>query len=330
MEYAKLGSSNVTVSRVVLGTWAIGGYWWGGTDDDDAVAAIHKALDMGMNTLDTAPIYGFGHSEQVVGRAIKGRRDTVVVATKCGLTWPAGQEFDVFKGIAADGSKVKVTRVLKRETILAELEASLTRLGTDYVDLYQCHWPDPQTPIEETMEALSLILKQGKARAIGVSNFPADLIARSLACAPITSDQPLYNMLDRGIEHDVLPLCRKHGLGVIVYSPLLQGLLTGAVSMSRTFPEGDQRNWKPWFQPKNRKKVLDLLDKVQPLAEKHGRTLGQVAINWLLQQQGVTAAIVGARKPDQVWENAGAVDWKLDEDDVIAIRLWLNQLGGPE
>jgi aryl-alcohol dehydrogenase-like predicted oxidoreductase len=303
---------------------------WGGTDDEDAIESIRAAVDAGMSTIDTAPMYGFGHSEKVVGRAIADlAREDVVICTKCGLRWDLeeGQEF--FDTTDRHGNEYTVYRNLKKHSILEEIDRSLERLGVDYVDLYQCHWPDNTTEIPETMEALNQILEEGKARAVGVSNFTPEMIEECLEHGTIVSNQPEYCMLCRDIEEGVLPCCRKNDVGVIVYSPLHQGLLTGKVTMDREFEEGDQRNWKPWFQPINRRRALDFLDKVRPIAEKHDKTLAQVAINWVLCQDGITSAIVGARNPQQVQENAEGAGWRLTEEELAQIREWLEDLGGP-
>jgi len=331
MQYRQLGSSGLKVSEVILGTWAIGGWMWGGTDDEQAVAAINRALDLGMNTIDTAPMYGFGHSERIVGKAIRGRRrDEIILATKCGLRWDLEEGEFFFETQDEEGKPCKVYRNLKKHSILEEADRSLERLGVDYIDLYQCHWPDSTTPLEETMEALVQLLEQGKIRAIGVSNFTEQMIEECLRHGPVASDQPLYNMLDRDIEEGLQSYCAQKNVALIVYSPLHQGLLTGKVTMDRTFAEGDQRNWKPWFRPQNRRRVLEFLEKVRPIAESHEKTLSQLAINWCLCQPGVSSAIVGARRPEQVDENAGGSGWRLSEEELRRIRTWMEGLGGPQ
>jgi aryl-alcohol dehydrogenase-like predicted oxidoreductase len=330
VDYITLGDSDLKVSRVIFGAWAIGGWKWGGADEDRGIAAIQRAMDVGINAIDTAPIYGFGRSESLVGRAIAGRRDELLLATKCGLRWDLAEGERFFETEDEEGNERTVYRDLRPESVLEEIERSLERLGADYVDLYQCHWPDSTTPIGETMDAMARILEAGKARAIGVSNFTPRMIDECRRHGTITSDQPLFNMLDRDVEEDVLPYCAEHGVGVICYSPLHQGLLTGEVTMDRQFNEGDQRNDKPWFQPENRRRVLAFLDKVRPIAEGHGRTLAQVAINWCLCQRGISAAIVGARRPEQVEENAGGTGWQLTGEELQQIRGWLAELDGPQ
>jgi len=331
LEYRQLGNSDLKVSPIIFGAWAAGGWFWGPQDDDDSVRAIQAAIDAGINCIDTAPIYGMGHSEEVVGKAIKGRRDKVFLATKCGLRWDTPGEGSnpwTYKGL--DSTECTVVRNLRKAAIVAEAEQSLKRLGTDVIDLYQCHWPDPSAPIAETMEAMVTLKQQGKIRAIGVSNFTPEMMAECLCHAPLASDQPPYSLLRRDIEADVLPFCRQHNVGVIVYSPLEQGILTGRVTMERTFPEGDYRSGRPWFQPANRRRILDALEKVRPIAEAHNATLGQVAAAWIIAQPGVAAAIVGARNPDQARENARAADIRLSAADLQTIRSTFEALGKPQ
>ena len=329
MEYANLGTSDLEVPRVIYGAWAIGGWMWGGTDDQKAVEAINAAIDSGINMVDTAPAYGFGHSEKVVGQAIRGRRDEVKIATKCGLVWDREEGEHFFDSEDNDGNPVSVYRNLKKDSILEEVDRSLERLGVDYIDLYQCHWPDSTTPLEETMEALNRLYDEGKIKAVGVSNFTPEMIEECRCHGPVHSDQPPYDMLRRDAEEKLLPHAAENDLGVIVYSPLHQGLLTGKVTMDREFNEGDQRRNKPWFQPENRRRVLDFLDKVRPIAESHEKTLAQVAINWCLCQEGITSAIVGARRPEQVRENAGGAGWRLADEEISQIRKWLEGLDEP-
>jgi aryl-alcohol dehydrogenase-like predicted oxidoreductase len=275
-------------------------------------------------------MYGFGHSERIVGEAIKGRRDRVQIATKCGLVWDRTDGESFFESKDNSGRPVKVFRCLKKDNILREADLSLERMGIDCIDLFQCHWPDKTTPLKETMEALTQLLREGKVKAIGVSNFTAEMIQECLKHGPVHSDQPPYDMLTRDMEKDVLPCCRKNNVGVVVYSPLHQGLLTGKVTMDRKFNEGDQRNWRPWFKPQNRGRVLEFLQRVQPIADAHNKTLAQVAINWCLCQNGITCAIVGARRPDQVVENAGGAGWKLTPSEITQIRGWLEALGAAQ
>lgn len=325
MQYRKLGTSSLEISEVGLGTWAIGGWWWGGTDDEKAIQTIRRAIDLGVTFIDTAPMYGYGHSEEIVGKAIEGRRDKIVLATKCGLNWWS-EEGEYF----FTSERGKVFRCLKKHSILKEVDDSLQRLKTEYIDLYQCHWPDKTTPLAETMEAMMTLLDQGKIRAIGVSNFTVEMMEECLKHGVIHSLQPRYNMLDRTIEKELLPFCREHNIGVVVYSPLEQGVLTGKVTLDRKFPPGDMRPSQPWFQKHNLKRALEFLDKIKVIADAHEVTLAQLAINWVLCQPGVTCAIVGARRPEQAEDNVKGSGWALTEEELKRIREWLEELGEPE
>ena len=329
MELRQLGKSDLKVTPVVFGAWAIGGWFWGGTDDAEAVTAIRAAVDAGINTIDTAPMYGFGHSEEIVGKALKGIRDKVIVATKCGLRWNRTDGDFHFVAQDEQNRSHRIYKVLKPDSIIEECELSLKRLNVDVIDLYQCHWPDTTTPIADTMGALMKLKEQGKIRAIGVSNFTPAMMRECLTTAPLASDQPKYSLLAREIEADVLPFCRENGIGVIVYSPLAQGLLTGKVTMDRQFAPGDLRVNTPWFQPQNRQRVLDALGRIRPIADAHRATLGQVAINWVINTPGVTSAIVGARNAAQVRENVHAAEFRLSEEEQSFIRSTFESLGKP-
>ena len=330
MQYRQLGTSDLEVPAIVFGAWAIGGWYWGPQDDAESIRTVHAALDAGITCIDTAPMYGMGHSEEVVGRAVKGRRDQVLIATKCGLRWDTPDEGDdYFTCRMPDGSEHPVRRNLHKRAILEEIEINLKRLNTDYIDLYQCHWPCASAPIDETMDALVTLKGQGKIRAIGVSNFPPEIMAECLAAGPLASDQPPYSLLRRGAEDDVLPFCREHRIGVIVYSPLQQGLLTGKMTPDRELHDDDYRKRQKWFTPTNRRRVLDALDQIRPIADAHDATLAQTVLAWTVAQPGLTAAIVGARTPEQAVENARAGDLALADDEIARIRSVFEGLGGP-
>ena len=320
MQYRQLGDSDIKVPVVSLGAWAIGGWMWGGTDDDAAIAAIRRAIDVGITCIDTAPIYGMGHSECIVGKAIRGMRDQVVLATKCGLRWDIQEGEFFFDTRMPDGTRTKVFRNLKPDSIRYECEQSLLRLGVDVIDIYQCHWPDATTPLEDTMEVLLDLQRQGKIRAIGVSNFTVQMMETCLKCGPIVSDQPPYSLLRREIENDVLPFCVKRNMGILAYSPLAHGLLTGKITPDREFPENDLRRTHPWFTKENRAKVAAFLEKIRPIAEGHNATLGQLAVAWVIAQKGITSALVGARTPAQVEENARAAEIKLTKEELTRVR----------
>jgi len=328
MTLRQLGSSELKVSPVFFGAWALGGWYWGRTDDAEAIRAIHASIDAGVHCIDTAPVYGFGHGEEIVGRAIHGRRGRVVLATKCGLRWDVEQGESYFKTTHA-GTTYAVFRNLRKDSIITECERSLQRLKTDVIDLYQCHWPDKTTPLEETMDAMLTLRQQGKIRAIGVSNFTPAMMEECLRYAPLASDQPEYSLLNRDIEKDVVPFCQQHQIGLIVYKPIMQGLLTGKVTLEWTFAAGDFRGHQPWFKPENRARVLGALEKITPIADAHHATLAQLVIAWTIRQPGITSAIVGARTPEQARENARAAHIVLNEEEDRTIRSTFEALGAP-
>lgn len=314
MQYRPLGQSGIEASVVGLGAWAIGGWGWGGTDESDAIDAINTAIDNGINLVDTAPAYGLGLSEEIIGKAVNGRRDQVVIATKCGLVWHTSRGEFFFEEHGRP-----VHRYLGRESIRYEVEQSLKRLKTDYIDLLQTHWQDPTTPIEETMKTLMELRDEGKIRAIGVSNVTVEQMEEYRRVGPVDTDQELYNMLDRGIEEQLLPYDLKNGIAVLAYSPLALGLLTGKIGPEREFPEGDQRRTQWRFGQENRKKAAEMLEEFRPIADKHGITLAQAVIQWTINQPGLTHALVGARNAQQAEENARAGDPILTRDEVDAM-----------
>ncbi len=318
MQYRTLGQSKIQASTIGLGTWAIGGWMWGGADERDSIAAIHASLDAGVSLIDTAPVYGFGLSEEIVGKAIQGRRDKVVLATKCGMVCnpTVGEPKFRVNTIAPDPlGHIHVHIYLGPESIRKELEASLQRLGTDYVDLYQTHWQDPTTPIRETMGVLMDLKNEGKIRAIGVSNASAQQMKEYLECGAIDSDQEKYSMLDRQIEQDQCPFCLSHDIALLGYSPLAQGLLTGKMDPSREFDKGDLRYGNERFSRENRERIAHMLDAFRPIAESRGLSLAQLAIAWTLQQPCLTHVLCGARNTQQAQENAAAGDVELSSEE---------------
>jgi len=325
MEYRQLGSSPVRASVVTFGAWAIGGWMWGGADEDDAIEAIRTSLDLGVTSIDTAPIYGYGKSEELVGRAIAGRRDEAQILTKFCLRWDeeAGEHFfDMSEG----GKTVRIFRNARRASILKECEDSLRRLGTDRIDLYQCHWRDHTTPVEETIEACNELLQAGKTRAIGVSNFNVEEIETARRTGPLASNQPPYSMLNRGIEKDILPYCREHNIAILAYSPLHGGLLTGKFQPGHTFRPGDHRAGDPLYSPESIARVNAFLDRLRPIANGYGATLSQLVVRWTVQQPGLTVALVGARDAAQARENAGATDFRISDADMATIAALLQDL----
>ena len=319
MRYRALGQSGIEASIVGLGTWAIGGLGWGGTDEGESIRAIHAALDAGINLIDTAPVYGLGLSEEIVGKAVAHRRDRAVLATKCGHVWHIKKGRHAF-----DWGDRSVYIYLGPESVRYEIEQSLRRLRTDYVDLYQTHWPDPATPIEDTMAVLLRLKDQGKIRAIGVSNVTTDILESYQKCGQVDSDQERYSMLDRQIESGRLRKCRKSGIAMLAYSPLAQGLLTGKVGPYREFPEGDQRREYSHFSRDSRKKVIAFLDAIKPVADAHGLTVAQLVLAWTAYQPGITHVLAGARSPEQASENARAGEVELSEKELNCITETLN------
>jgi aryl-alcohol dehydrogenase-like predicted oxidoreductase len=317
MKTRKLGYTDMEFTVIGMGTWAIGGgdnpYGWGPQDDRDSIAAIQQAIDLGVNWLDTAKGYGHGHSEEVVGQAIKGRRDQVAVATKCGILWKE------------DGSDIYGH--LKADSIKRECESSLKRLGVDVIDLYQIHWPLPDEGIEEGWGAIADLIQEGKVRHGGVSNFSVEQLERIKDIHPIASLQPPYSLLERGVETNTLDYCRQNNIGVIVYSPMQAGLLTGKMTKERVaaMPADDWRRGAPHFQEPALSINLELVERLRTIAEKHNRPIPHVAIAWVLRRPEVTGAIVGGRTAAQVAENARAADFVLPEEDIVAIDELLHK-----
>ena len=314
MRYRLLGQSGIEASVVAFGAWAVGGWWWGGADDSESIAAIRRALDLGINFIDTAPAYGMGHSEEVVGKAIKGRRDEVVLATKCGLVWHVDSGNHFFHQ-----SGKSVRRYLGAESIRYEAEQSLRRLQTDHIDLYQTHWQDSTIPIAETMGTLLELKQEGKIRAIGVSNASVEQMDEYRKAGPLDADQEKYSMLDRRMDETQLPYCERENIAVLAYSPLAQGLLTGKVTADRPLAEGDLRADGPRFSVENRTRILAFLEEIRPVAGAYGATLAQLALAWTLARPGLSHALAGARNPAQVDENAGAGDIELSAQEMAQI-----------
>ncbi|MDB5588180.1 MAG: aldo/keto reductase [Devosia sp.] len=310
----EIGHSGITASAVGLGTWAIGGWMWGGTDEAAAIEAIEASIDAGISLIDTAPAYGLGHSEELVGAAIRGKRDRVVIATKCGLNWHHGKGNHFF-----DEAGKPVHRYLGADGIVFELEQSLRRLGTDYIDLYITHWQDPTTPVAETMEALARLKQAGKIRAIGASNLSEDDLRAYVAAGQIDAIQERYSMLDREIEGTLLPIATTAGASTLSYSSLALGLLTGKIGAGRQFEGDDQRLGNPRFSAENRQFVAQFAAALQPLADQHQASIAQLVIAWTLQQRGITFALCGARDPRQARDNARAGTLMLATDELAAI-----------
>lgn len=311
----EIGRSGITASAVGLGTWAIGGWMWGGTDDDASVRAIEASIDAGISLIDTAPAYGLGRSEELVGKAIAGKRDKVVIATKCGLNWHSGKGNHFF-----DENGTPVHRYLGADGIAHEVEQSLKRLGTDHIDLYITHWQDPTTPIADTMEALLSLKQQGKIRAIGASNVSPEDLAAYLETGSLDAIQERFSMLDREIAETLLPKTRPADVATLSYSSLALGLLTGKISATRAFEGDDQRATNPRFSPENRQHAAGFAAALAPVADRHGASIAQLVVAWTLNQPGITFALCGARDPAQALDNARAARLRLDAEDLARIE----------
>jgi aryl-alcohol dehydrogenase-like predicted oxidoreductase len=321
MERRRLGRSEIEVSAVIFGAWAVGGWMWGGNDRAQSVAAIRAAIDAGVTTIDTAPIYGQGLSEEIVGEAIRHvPRHEVEVLTKCGLRWDVEVGEFFFESEGNDGRRVRTYRHAGYDSVIAECEASLRRLRTDYIDLLQVHWPDPTTPIHETMEALATLVNQEKVRAVGVSNFSVEQMREAERTVSLVSNQLPYSMVNRGIEADLVPYCREHGKSILAYSPLQRGLLTGKYEAGHVFAKGDHRAENEFFEPENVRRVNAFLDEIRPIANGHRATLTQLVIAWTIAQPGITAALVGARDAAQARANAKGGTIKLSAAELTEIR----------
>jgi aryl-alcohol dehydrogenase-like predicted oxidoreductase len=308
MEFADIAGTPLKVSRIAIGTWAIGGWMWGGSEESESVSAIHSALERGINVVDTAPVYGFGRSEEIVGKALAepGLRSRAIIATKAGLEWRDG----------------KVFRNASRARIMRELEDSLRRLRTDYIDIYQVHWPDPLVPIEETAETMGALYRQGRIRAIGVSNFSVEQMERFRRVAPLHVLQSPYNLFERGIEAEILPYCRKHNIAMLGYGALCRGLLSGRMRADTAFGGDDLRRTDPKFQQPRFAHYLAAVQRLDQLAQvRYGKHVIHLAVRWMLDQ-GISVALWGARRSDQLQPVAEVAGWSLD----AAARTRINRI----
>ena len=303
VEKVVFGKTDLEVSPIVLGTWVSGGWAWGGADDKDSVMAILRAFELGINFVDTAPVYGFGKSELIIGEALKqwGPRENIVVATKFGLEWD---------------ERENIRRNCSPDRIREEVDQSLKRLGVHRIDLYQMHWPDRNTPLESSIEALLKLQEEGKIRHIGLSNFDADQLEACCKVAPISSLQPPYNIFERGAESAILPCCQRNEIATLVYGGLCRGLLSGNFKGDEQFPKGDLRRADPKFKPDRFRQYVKAVDAMKKLAAKYDKTMAQFALRWALQQPGITAVIAGARTSKQVEDNAGVSGWTISEADI--------------
>lgn len=326
MLYRKLGKSNLEVSAITFGAWAAGGWMWGSTDRNDAVEAIRASYDAGVTSIDTAPIYGQGTSEEIVGEAIKGiSRDKVQILTKFGMRWDLAKGDFAMHSKNNDGQDIDVYKYAGRDSIIYECEQSLKRLRTDYIDLYQIHWPDSTTPIDETFEAVSRLIEQGKVRFAGVCNYNSQQMEEAEKTLEIVSNQIPFSMVNRGIEEETVPYCIENNKSILAYSPLERGLLTGKITLGYKFQEGDHRASHKHFQPDFIEKTNAMLDKVKPVAEHHHVSLGQLVLRWTIERPGITVALAGARNAEQAVQNAGAADIHLTAEEISTINDLVNQ-----
>lgn len=327
MEYRKLGQSDLNISVVTFGAWAAGGWMWGGTERTDAVKAIQAGFDLGVSSIDTAPVYGQGLSEEIVGEAIKGiPRDKVQILTKFGLTWTEAKGQFYFHSRDNNGKEIDIYRYASKEAVKKECEISLKRLGTDYIDLLQIHWPDVTTPVQETMEAVAELIQEGKVRYAGVCNYNVELMKESAKYIDLVSDQVSYSMVKRDIEKDLVPYLSENNQSVLAYSPLQRGLLAGKIKPDHVFQDGDTRVDQPYYSAKNIELINAFLDKLKPLAANKQATLSQLVIRWTIEQPGITIALVGARNAAQSVENAKAADIQLTLDEIRFINTELDKL----
>lgn len=327
MKYRKLGETDLNLSAITFGAWAVGGWAWGGAQSSESINAIKTAYDLGVTSIDTAPIYGQGASEEIVGEAIKGiPRDKVQILTKYGMRWDLKKGDFAMHSKDNSGKAIDIYKYGGKESIIKECEDSLKRLGTDYIDLYQMHWPDSTTPIEESMEAVNKLIEQGKVRYAGVCNYNVDQLKEAEKYIKLASDQVPYSMVKRDIEADVVPHCMENNKGVTAYSPLHKGLLTGKMKPGYTFNEGDHRAVEAYFKDENLKRIQEFLNNIKPIADDKGLTLSQLVIQWTLNQPGISIALVGARNPEQAKENANAFKAELSKDELNVIDNELKQL----
>lgn len=327
MEYKKIGNTNLKLSVITFGAWAAGGWMWGSTDRNDAIKAIQASYEEGVTSIDTAPIYGQGDSEEIVGEALQGiARDKVQIITKYGMRWDLAKGDFGMKSKDNSGKDIDVYKYAGRESIIKECEDSLKRLKTDYIDLYQIHWPESKTPIQETMETVAELIKQGKVRHAGVCNYNVEQMKEADKYVNLVSNQVPYSMVKREIEQNVVPFSLENNKSIIAYSPLERGLLTGKMKPGHTFAEGDHRANLYFFKDENLKRASEFLDKIKPLAEEKNASLSQLVLRWTIEQPGITIALAGARNAEQSIQNAKAINVKLSPSEIDFITLELNKL----
>jgi len=327
MEYRKLGNTALELSAITYGSFAIGGNMWGGNEKKDSIASVHASLDHGVTSIDTAPFYGFGLSEEMIGKAIKGKdRSKIQLLTKFGLVWDGSNQGkgEFFFDASENGKTIPVYKFASKANIIKELEESLKRLGTDYIDLLQIHWPDSTTAISETMEALGVLIQQGKIRAAGVCNYSVDQLKEASATLTLASNQVSYSMLNRSIEQDLVPYALENQTGIIAYSPMERGLLTGKYFTENTLKQDDHRNG--YFSQFDLEKVKSLIATLAPIAQNKGVTVAQLVLRWTTLQPGITVVLAGTRNASQSIANAQAMDINFTAEELILINNELSKL----
>ena len=327
MEFTKLGNTDLELSAITYGAFAIGGNMWGGNEKKDSIESVRASIDNGVTTLDTAPFYGFGLSEEMIGEAIKGYdRSKIQLLTKFGLVWDGSNQGkgEFFFDAEEAGKTIPVYKYASKASVIKEVEDSLKRLQTDYIDLLQIHWPDATTPISETMEALEILLQQGKIRAAGVSNYSVEQVSEARQSLNIASNQIGYSMLNRGVENDLVPYALENDLGIIVYSPMERGLLTGKYFKDGKLKDNDHRNG--YFQQFDLEKVKTFLETITPIAEDKNATLSQLVLRWTSLQPAITVVLAGARNAEQAAANAKAMDINLTAEELAFINTELSKI----
>lgn len=320
MELKTLGKSDIKVTPIAFGAWAIGGWMWGGADEMDAIKAVKTAYDLGITTIDTAPAYGFGKSEELVKKGLQGiPRNKVQLLTKFGLNWSTQQGEYFFDSVNNDGQPFKMYKWASRERVMQECEDSLRRLNTDYIDLFQIHWPDSTTPISETFEAVQRLIEQGKIRAAGVCNYNTKQITEALQTISLASNQVPYSLVYRDIDAREIPQAIEKGIGIIAYSPLQRGLLTGKIKPGHRFNEGDTREGNRFYTTESIAAVNTMLEEIRPLAEKYNASLSQLVINWTINRTGISCVLAGARNPEQITDTAKSLDFTVAQIDLDTI-----------
>ena len=327
MEYRKLGNTDLELSTITHGAFAIGGHMWGGNEKQDSINSIHASLDHGVTSIDTAPFYGFGLSEEMIGEAIKGKdRSKIQLLTKFGLVWDGSNngKGEFFFDAEDEGKTIPVYKLASKENIIKEVEESLQRLGTDYIDLLQLHWPDITTPISETMEAMELLIQQGKIRTAGVSNYSVAQMEEANRTLQLASNQVSYSMLNRAIENYLVPYSLENNTGIIVYSPMERGLLTGKYFKETQLKDNDHRNG--YFSQFDLNKVKTFLEKIEPIAQEKGASLSQLVLKWTTLQPAITVVLAGARNAQQAIENAKAMSIDLSQEELNIINSALSEI----